>query len=131
MESQDLFNPDTVHPARGTRIPGPAALTDSALCAIYIGRCYVRFSPIPSDLLRVASMLHRIHHREQAHGCATFSESRPCHCHPQCAMSVLAAIFTETGRISHDVAGVRSGMVEWRRKEPHQLIHVIHQEPFG
>src|SRR5712671_7528594 len=117
MESQDLFNPDTVHPARGTGVPGPATLTDSALCAIYISGGYVRFSPIPGDLLRVASMLHRIHHREQAHGCASFSESRPCHCHPQRPMSVLAAIFAETGRISHDVAGVRSGMVEGRRKE--------------
>ena len=64
----------------------------------------------------------RIHHLEQANRAVAIAQAGPRHGHPQRTVRVLAAVFAQAGRIAHDVAGMRLGMIERRREQSHEAI---------
>ncbi len=127
VEAEDGLQCHPVHPARGTRIPRPAAAADVPRGGVDIRRNHVRLDLVERSPLRRGSVVQRVEHLEQLEGAPPIAVQRRGEYRPERGVRVLRSVLAHAGHVSLDVARVVRRVIEGRR-EKHDEARVLANE---
>src|SRR5215472_8951324 len=115
-KAEDAFKADTIHPAGSAGVPRPARAAVVHAIGVDVAWHHVRFGLVPVDSRSGSSPIDWVQHVEELHCLISISELRGGHHHPYGSVSVLAAVFPDTGDVRADIPRIRRGVVERRRQ---------------
>src|ERR1017187_7569638 len=122
LEAQNFLEPDAIRPSRRACVPSPAAASAMVGKRETVARHDVRFDLVPFAILVFPGTLDGIQHSQKSHRLVAISPAGESHGNPGGGMSVLAAVFPHTWRITFDITNVGGGFVERWSEEQDQLV---------
>ncbi len=96
-----------------------------------VGGQHIGFAAIPGEIVGAFHPVHRIEYVEDGRCPRALPLRRKGQPQPRRRMGILPAIFTDTWRISLDVAGVARRLIEGRPQKPDQPVRLADQLSFS
>src|SRR5450759_4436301 len=93
VDSQDAFDCRAIHPARRSRVPGPASSADVGGRRIHIRTDHIGLDLVALSVRGRTRMIDGVEQRTELARAIAVSEMRECQRRPQRRVSVLPAVF--------------------------------------
>ena len=120
--SQDAFESGAIHPSGRAGVPGPAAAPDMGRFRVDVGGQDVRLDFVRVHARAAGRPIHRVEHGEKLDRPFAVSQLGERHDAPDGCMGVLPAVFTHSGQIALDVAGIPACFVKRWREQQYEIV---------